>query len=150
MTSNREPTPQDRLVASRQAILRLMSARGEPYTSAREQPFLDNSSDTPAAEPGNSAWQTLQRAIRAWWHNHPAQLVLEVGKPVLDKYAEEKPLQLLGVSAVAGAAIVLLKPWRVLSVTSLALAAIKHSNVSGFLLSLVTTQPHSSTQKDPN
>ena len=148
MTSNRAPTPQDRLAASRQAILRLMSARGEPHTSAREQTFLDNSSDTSATEANNSAWQTLRHAIRVWWHNHPAQLALEVGKPLLDKYAEEKPLQLLGVSAVAGAAIVLLKPWRVLSVTSLALAAIKHSNVSGFLLSLVTTQPHSATQKD--
>lgn len=148
MTSNREPTPQDRLAASRQAILRLMNARREPYPGAREPSLLDDASDTPDAEPAYSAWQTLQRALRVWWHNHPAQLALELGRPVLDKYAEEKPLQLLGVSAAAGAAIVFLKPWRLVSVTGLALAAIKHSNVSGFLLSLVTTQPHSSAQKD--
>lgn len=95
----------------------------------------------PATAPSRSAWRMVQRALRVWWHHHPAQLALELGKPVLRKYAQEKPLQLLGMSAAAGAAIVLLKPWRLVSVTSLAMTAIKSSQVSGVLLSLLTTQP---------
>lgn len=154
MTSNnREPTPQERLAASRQTILRLMNARGEPHrgepqSGPGEQAFIGHSPDMPATAPSRSAWQTVQRALRVWWYNHPAQLALELGKPVLSRYAQEKPLQLLGISAAAGVAIVLLKPWRLVSVTSLAMAAIKSSQVSGVLLSLLTTQPHPAPQKE--
>ena len=149
MTSNnREATPQARLAASRQTILNLMNARGEPHAGPREQVFLDHSPDMPTTAPSRSAWQTVRRALRVWWYNHPAQLALELGKPVLNKYAQEKPLQLLGISAAVGAAIILLKPWRLVSMTSLAVAAVKSSQVSGVLLSLLTTQPHSTTQKE--
>ncbi len=154
MTSNnREATPQARLAASRQTILHLMNARGEPHRGEpqpgpREQAFIGHSPDMPATAPSRSAWQTVRRALRVWWYNHPAQLALELGKPVLSKYAQEKPLQLLGISAAVGAAIIVLKPWRLVSVTSLAMTAIKSSQVSGVLLSLLTTQPHSTTQKE--
>ena len=149
MTSNnREATPQARLAASRQTILHLMNARGEPQPGPREQDFIGYSPDMPATAPRRSAWRTVQRALHVWWYNHPAQLALALGKPVLDKYAQEKPLQLLGISAAAGAAIVLLKPWRLVSVTSLAMTAIKSSQVSGVLLSLLTTQPHPTPQKE--
>ena len=125
-----------------------MNARGEPHAGPREQVFLDNSPDMSTTAPSRSAWQTVRRALRVWWYNHPAQLALELGKPVLNKYAQEKPLQLLGISAAVGAAIILLKPWRLVSMTSLAVAAVKSSQVSGILLSLLTTQPHSTTQKE--
>ena len=149
MTSNnQEPTPQERLAASRQTILHLINARGEPQSGPREQAFIGHSPDMPATAPSRSAWQTVQRALRVWWYNHPAQLALELGKPVMNKYAQEKPLQLLGISAAAGASIVLLKPWRLISVTSLAMAAIKSSQISGVLLSLLTTQPYPTTQKE--
>jgi hypothetical protein len=146
MTSNsREPTPQDRLAASRQAIVKLMNAKGESQTTPKEQTFFD---DSPAVALGRGAWQAVQRALGVWWRNHPAQLALELGRPVLGKYLREKPLQLLGISAAAGVAVVLLKPWRFVSMTSLAISAAKSSQVSGILLSLFTKQPHSPEQKD--
>ena len=150
MTSNPEPTPQERLAASRQAILRLMNARGEPHDTSRDQSYLDDGSDMLPPDRRAGVWQSIRRALRVWWHNHPAQLALELGRPLLTKYAEEKPVQLLCISAAAGAAIVLSKPWRLVSLTGLAVAAVKSSQVSGLLLSLLTTPPESPAQDNHN
>lgn len=65
---------------------------------------------------------------------------------MLGKYAKEEPLKLLGISVIAGAAIALLKPWRLISVTGLGIAALKSSQASGLLLSLLTTPPETSKQ----
>lgn len=148
MTSDSDITPQDRLAASRQTILNLMNARGENPASSYEHIELGSNSGKPVTKlrPATSKWQMIQRAMRVWWHNHPANLALEVGRPVLGKYAKEEPLKLLGISAAAGAAIALLKPWRLISVTGLGVAALKSSQVSGLLLSLLTTPPETSTQ----
>lgn len=150
MTRLLEPTPQQRLAASRQAILKTMRSRGDPRAGPHAQAFLDDSLDTPTFDSSRSTWRTIQHAIRVWWYNHPAQMALELGKPVLDNYAQEKPLQLLGISAATGAAFVLLKPWRLVSMTGLAIAAIKYSNVSGFVVSLLTTRPHGPTPPHKN
>ena len=96
----------------------------------------------------NSAWQTVKRAVRLWWQHHPAQLAVDVAKPVLDTYAREKPLQLLGIAAGVGAAAVLVRPWRLVSVTGLFLAAVKSTEFSGLLLSLLSTKSEPATQKD--
>lgn len=148
MTRDADLTPQDRLKASRQTILQLMNARGENSPSSYEYIEPGSHSGKPATKlrPAVSKWQVVQRAIRVWWHNHPANLALEVSRPVLGKYAKEEPLKLLGISVIAGAAIALLKPWRLISVTGLGVAALKSSQASGLLLSLLTTPPETSKQ----
>ena len=150
MTSDREPTPQDRLAASRKTILQLMNARGEHPASSYEHIEFGNNSGESASKSETSKWQLIQQAIRIWWHNHPAHLALEIGKPVLGKYAEEEPFKLLGISAATGAAIALSKPWRLISMTGLAVATLKSSQVSGLLLSLLTTPPDTSKQDNHN
>jgi hypothetical protein len=63
-----------------------------------------------------------------------------VAKPVLSKYADEQPIQLLGVAAALGAALVVVRPWRLMSLTGLLLATVKSSDLAPALLSLITTQ----------
>ena len=150
MTSSREPTPQDRLAASRQAILRHMNPDNDRHAGQRRQTGFAVASDAQASGHAHGAWQSIRRALRVWWHNHPAQLALDLAKPVLGKYAEEKPLQLLGIAAAAGAAVVLVRPWRLVSLTGLAVAALKSSHASGLLLSLLSTHSEPPTPENYN
>lgn len=150
MSSSREPTPQERLATSRQAILRHMTAGDDVHAGQRRQAHSDEAPDADAPGYATGAWQSIRRAVRVWWHHHPAQLAIDLAKPVLGKYAQEKPLQLLGVAAAAGAAIVLVRPWRLVSLTGLAVAALKSSQASGLLLSLLSTHPEPSTHDNHN
>ena len=65
------------------------------------------------------------------------QVAVDIGRPFLNNYAHDKPLQLLGIAAGAGAAAVLVKPWRLVSVTGLALALFKSPKLSHSLLLLL-------------
>lgn len=150
MTSSREPTPQERLAASRQAILRHMTAGDDVHGGQRRRASPDDAPGAEADGHATGAWQSIRRAVRVWWHHHPAQLALDLAKPVLGKYAEEKPLQLLGIAAAAGAAVVLIRPWRLVSLTGLAVAALKSSHASGLLLSLLSTHPEPPTHENHN
>ena len=150
MTSSREPTPQDRLAASRKAIIRHMTADDEAYARRSYEAGSAKALDDDTAKHASGTWQAIRRAARAWWHHHPAQLALDLARPVLGKYAEEKPLQLLGVAAGIGAAVALVRPWRLVSVTGVALAALKSSEVSGLLLSLLSTHRESSKYENHN
>ena len=92
-----------------------------------------------------SVWKTLKRSALMWWRHHPAHMALEVAtgvaKPILSRYAEEKPLQLLGTAAALGAAVVLLRPWRLVSISGLLLATVKSPGLSPALMSLITPEP---------
>ena len=142
-------TPQERLEISRKAIVRFMTKGSEQ--SINDEPSHSGNQDSRgnrSTTPAGSIWQTLKHTINSWWQHHPAQLALDLAIPVLGKYAEKKPLQLLGLAAGAGAVIVLIRPWRLVSVTGLLLTALKSSKVSTLVLSLLTNH-NSSTQSPP-
>jgi membrane-associated PAP2 superfamily phosphatase len=58
----------------------------------------------------------------------------------LNRYAHDKPVQLLGAAAALGAALVVVRPWRLVSITSLLLATLKSSGLTTTLLSLLSAQ----------
>lgn len=137
MTTPDNLTPQQRLANSRQAIVAYMNRDDEGAASS------GTSGQTPA-NGQTSVWKTLKRSALTWWRHHPAHLAIDVAtgvaKPVLSKYADEKPIQLLGVAAALGAAVVLVRPWRLVSLTGLLLATVKSSDLTPALMSLITTQ----------
>ena len=133
-------TPLARLVASRKALVRQMArAAGRPDTDlSNSTDELDKATvDTHLNTELSGTWQILVQAVRAWWQHHPAQLAVDIGRPFLNKFAQDKPIQLLGIAAGVGAAVVLIKPWRLVSLTGLAVAAFKSTNVSSTLLSML-------------
>lgn len=141
ITSSHELTPQERLALSRSAIVQYMTQGDKPglggaNTGARN-------ADRNLGQ--SNIWHTVKRAVRIWWQHHPAQVAIDLAKPVLDNYARKKPLQLLVLAAGAGAAAVLVRPWRLVSVTSLLLATNKSTEFSGLLLSLLSTKPEPTT-----
>ena len=128
------PTPQERLASTRKAIVRHMSRE-----QSREDEAQDNAGEHDAAYAGGGGtWGIFKDALGAWWHHHPVSVAFGLARPVIGKYAEEKPLQLLGIAAAAGAAAVVLKPWRLVSLGSLLLATLKSSEISGALLSMLS------------
>ena len=128
-------SPQARLAASRKALLRQMAGNEAPNgsdSSSNGQP-----TDESTHSQRSSMWQILAQAVTAWWQHHPAQIAIDIGRPFLSNYAKDKPFQLLGIAAGIGAAAVVIKPWRLVSVTGLALSAMKSTRLSTTLLSLL-------------
>ncbi|MEJ7929125.1 hypothetical protein WG922_03975 [Ramlibacter sp. AN1015] len=77
----------------------------------------------------------LGDAGRTYWSNHPANLVVELARPVMSSYAQRRPVSFLAIAMAAGAVFYLAKPWRMISLTGLALAALRSPQVSSALIS---------------
>lgn len=135
MASTELPTPQERLAASRKAIVRHMT-RDEKSIARSDEPYeIGDESGLTSITSG--FWPSaLARAVRTWWRHHPVSMAVDVAKPVVGRYAKGHPFKLLGVAAAAGAAIVLIRPWRLLSVGGILLAAVKSAAVPSVLMSL--------------
>lgn len=129
MNDNTVLSPRQRLDNSRQAIVRQM---GHDTATAVGHGGSDNEIDASA-----STWSLVKQTARSWWQGHPAGLALDFAKPRMQRFAQEQPLKLLAISAGVGAATVLLRPWRLISLTGLVFAALKSPEVAGMASSLL-------------
>lgn len=136
VASARFPTPQERLAISRKAIVRHMTRDDRTTARSEDQPYeIGDESGLSSASSG--FWPSaVARAIRTWWRHHPVSMAVDVATPVVGRYARSHPLKLLGLAVAAGAAVVLIRPWRLLSVGGILLAAIKSAAVPSVLMSL--------------
>lgn len=132
MNDNTALSPRERLDRSRQAIVRQM--RHDNAT-----PVEHGGSDT-EIDASASTWSLVKQTATSWWHGHPASLALEFAKPRMQRVAQAHPFKLLAISAGMGAAAVLLRPWRLISVTGLVFAALKSSEVTGLASSLLASR----------
>lgn len=141
MSTLTAPTPQERLASSRKAIVRHMSREKLDHEENPGNPEA-GPEDDPAHFLDRGTWGVLKHALGSWWRHHPVSVAVDIARPMIDRYAEEKPLQLLGIAAAAGAAAVVLRPWRLVSLGGLLLAALKTSELPGTLLSMLSGAPH--------
>lgn len=74
-------------------------------------------------------------AARAWWGHHPAQYALEFAMPFLQSTIRKRPFLVLGASAGLGALLVVARPWRVVSATTLLVGLVKSTQLSGVMMS---------------
>ena len=130
------PTPQERLMLSRRAIVRHMN-REELSSNEEDEKSANARSDGEKKSHGN--WELLKHAVQTWWYHHPANVALDLAQPVIKKYAGDHPVQLLAVAAAVGALTVLAKPWRLISLGGLLLSTVKSANVSSILLSMLSS-----------
>ena len=137
MSSTTEPTPLERLAASRKALIRHMSG-----DDRRPEDHDDFEGDEPFHAASSGAWETVRHAMRAFWRKHPVGVAIDLARPVIGKYAEEQPFKLLGISAGIGAVAVLLRPWRLVSLGAVLVAALKSSELSNMLFSMLATARH--------
>lgn len=140
MTELSPHSPQERLAASRQALVRQMSRENYSTKNSGQNSDVAFSNSSKAA----GIWQISKQMLLTWWQHHPVHLAADVAKPFLTQAAREKPLQLVAVAAVLGAALVISKPWRLVSVTGLVLTAFKSTRLSSVVTSLMPFAAHAS------
>lgn len=134
--NNELSSAKQRLANSRQAIVRYMGHEAPDDT----EPADGSTGVSPRTEQIDTSagtWALTKQVATAWWRGHPAQLALDVAKPVVQTYAEKQPLKLLGISAGLGAVVVVLRPWRLMSLTGLIIAALKSSELTSIAKSFM-------------
>ncbi len=150
-------TPAERLALSRLAIVEHLERRehghdhrdGQADQASADAKQSDGGDTRSAGREGNrrpgqgqsrrSGWLGgMTRAARTWWRHHPAQLALEVATPTLRSYMRRKPFQVLGISLAVGAALVVTRPWRLVSLTTVLIAMVKSSQLTDVVMSALT------------
>ena len=88
----------------------------------------------------HAGWYDKGRdVVEAWWRYHPAHVALDIARPALAAYARRKPMQYLGLSALAGAGLFMLRPWKLISVTGVLVALVKSPQVAGLVMSAMSS-----------
>ncbi len=137
----------DKLARSRQAILSHIARRTrrhDPHEETAggigiEDEFADRQQEEDDAQDYGAGWVGhMRRAVRTWWRYHPAHMVADLASPLFREYARHRPLQLLAISAAAGAVVVIARPWKLISVTTLAVAVLKSSQLSHLLMAAMS------------
>jgi hypothetical protein len=134
----------DKLARSRQAILEHIARRQrhhdprEASPEGYDDPYAAFAPDEEPYDPGGGWMARLQHAVRTWWRYHPAHMAVELANPLMRGYARRKPMQLLAISAAAGAALTFARPWRLISLTTLVVALLKSSQLSHLLMAAVS------------
>ena len=121
-----------RLDRSRLAILDyLQQAQGAPRESE------------PAGEPspgaGSDRWSHLCAAGRRYWDRHPARLAIRLLAPALSFWGRRHPAAFAFLAAGLGALLVVARPWRLVSVSGLALAAVKSPHLASLAMSAMAS-----------
>ena len=149
-----ERSAKERLQASREALVSQLTKPKKPVrTGAAQRREIGTELDEHVERAGDGVpqeeaasirerasniWSAAKYGVRAWWEFHPVRAVGAIAEPLVADFAERKPFRLLGIAAGVGAAVVVVKPWRLVSVGGLAVAALKSSQASSFVLSLIT------------
>ena len=131
-TSQASPSIED----ARADLLKFFAEQRDEASSLRQRSgaVSRSRSESTASERTENGlnWSALVEAgLSSWWREHPLHAGASLVKSVTVEIAQRKPLQLVAVAAVAGAAIVLLRPWRMVSASALALSLWRSSNFSG-------------------
>jgi hypothetical protein len=69
---------------------------------------------------------------------------------MLEKYARENPLKLVGVAAAVGAVVVIAKPWRLISITGVLITAMRSTQMSSLVASLLSSAPERPSGHKPD
>lgn len=160
-------TPKQRLALSRRALVRQLNGgkdepayrdgRSEPDDEleyAQHDPMAPGSDDVlphPSSSPrSRNVWSSMARGVaQRWWRRHPAHAMGQLARPLLDHYARKEPAKLMAVAAATGAVLVLVRPWRLLSVTAVLAAVLKTSDVADVVNTLMQ-KTQSPSRKDPS
>jgi len=132
----------DRLARTRLAIIEHVQRRerrpGRDREHGSAQSGEPGEPDAGYEDTGEGWYSHITHALGTWWRHHPAHMGVELATPLLSAYARRKPLQYLGIATAAGAAIAVLRPWRLISATGIIVALVKSSQLSGLLMSALS------------
>lgn len=150
-------TPQQRLAISRRALFNQFEDELYDDRESPSNPPVSMQTDTDGNLLSNSvrsqrqtkrgfldgyisgfpALAVARNIGERWWRRHPANAVVQLARPLLGRYARQKPAKLVAIAAGTGALLMLTRPWRLLSATALIAAVLKTSDVADMVTSLV-------------
>lgn len=131
----------ERLARSRQAIVEHIARRERRYDPREEggrRAAAGGGGDWKEPARGAGMFERARQAAGIWWRHHPAHMAVEVATPLLASYAQRKPAQFIGIAVLAGAALTLARPWRLISLTTLLVAAVKATHLPSVLMSAMS------------
>lgn len=136
----------DKLARSRLAIIehvhrkerkpdraRVQHARGE-----KEEGEQWEAAEAAAASGGGGWFKHVGRAAKAYWRHHPARVGVQMATPLLSSYARKHPAAYLGAAAAAGVIFMIVRPWRLISVTGLLVALAKSPQLAGVVMAAMS------------
>jgi hypothetical protein len=120
----RKETRKDRFAAAAQHV----QPDGEQWEAAEA-----------AAASGDGGWFTrIGRAAKSYWRHHPARMGVQMATPLLASYARRQPVAYVSIAAVAGAVVMIARPWRLISVTGVLVALAKSPQLAGVVMSAMS------------
>ncbi len=146
----------DRLERSRLAILEHIHRKElRRHGQLEDDRNPDSEAGAAAGEPprarrraGPGWYEAAHEMLGGWWRYHPAHMALDLARPALTAYARRRPVQYLGVAAVAGAALFYLRPWKLISVTGVLLAIVKSPQVASLVMQAMSVS-HNPRDDEP-
>ena len=143
-----ELTPQERLAITRKAIVRHMNRHRGNVENQPESTHEILTDESRVVVRNHGGLSKITSMARMWWHRHPASAAVELASPLLDSYARTHPFKLVGISVAAGALLVVIKPWRMVSASTLLVTAVKSSGLSNTLMTMLSSFVPSSGNAD--
>lgn len=146
------------IIAQLQGRERRHQHRGaERYEDPHQDAQDEEETERPRARRGRGAGRRspagwlhhAQHAARNWWRHHPASMGLELVTPALSSYAARKPVQYLAIAAALGAVFMVVRPWRLISVTGLIVAIVKSSQLSSVVMSAMSGADFGKEDEEP-
>lgn len=137
-------TAKQRLERSREALNAALN-RDDPAHEHDDlgaewgQSALDPHVTRPGGRPRSGWWPVARSLAASWWHRHPLNAVSHMARPVVEAYAQRTPGRLLGVAALTGAALVVVRPWRLISAGALLAAVLRPSEISAFAMTMMSS-----------
>ena len=134
----------DRLARSRLAIIEHVyrkESRRDRFARAAQhaQPDGEQWEAAQAAAASGGGWFTrVRRAARSYWRHHPARMGVQMATPALAAYARKHPAAYLSIAAAAGAIFMVVRPWRLISVTGVLVALAKSPQLAGVVMSAMS------------
>ena len=121
-----------------------------PRRSAKSNSARASAVNHSAANIDSIDWLGLVKAgVSTWWRGHPLHVGAAVLKPVMIDYVKRKPVATLALVAATSAALVLIRPWRMASVTALGMSLVRASNLPLVAASLVATVAENLQKEQP-
>ena len=101
-----------------------------------ERDRASRSADT-EPESGFSWTSMVEAGLASWWRDHPARTGAVLLGTAIEETARRRPLPTIAVAAAVGAAVVFIKPWRLVSTTAVMLTIFRSSNFTSVATSLL-------------
>lgn len=136
-------TPKERLALSRASLLAAMGYR-KVATDTGEQIVRVVKEPEPAAAAATWSRRVEDKIERSmvgsWWRRSHLSTVTELGRPFLQDYAARHPGKLMAYAAGAGSLIVLVKPWRLLSLGMIVGLVVRSTDIAGMVSDYLVPQ----------